>query len=539
MRVMGSETEYGIHAPSAPGANATMMSARVIQAYAQLTRQRAAGGAETRWDYTDEEPLHDARGWTLERNQADPSQLTDQPPVLDAEAVALAYGREELEQDGEDEAGSLLMNMVLGNGARLYVDHAHPEYSSPEVTNPLDAVAWDAAGDLVALSAVRRMAADPQLPPVNLYKNNTDNKSVSYGSHENYLMPRSVPFGDIVRGLTPFFVTRQIMCGAGRVGLGQDSSRPGYQISQRADFFEAEVGLETTIRRPIINTRDEPHATADKYRRLHVIIGDANLSQAANYLKFGTTAMVLSLIEAGLAPRVEVHEPVAALQAVSHDTSLTASLRLLDGRRVTALDLQWMYHEAAAKLAQDTGVGDAVDGDGHTHALLEHWAATLTDLDGDRAAAASSVEWLAKLSLLEGYRQRDGLEWNDARLGLVDLQWADVRPEKGLYYRMLARGRMERVVDDETIARAVTEPPSDTRAYFRGHCVSRFSKDVVGASWDSVIFDVPGHGRLQRVPTREPLRGTEALTGELFSRHQDAGSFLAELLGQTPPPPQA
>lgn len=539
MRVMGAETEYGIHAPSAPGANATMMSARVVQAYAQVTRQRAAGGAETRWDYTDEEPLHDARGWTLERASAHPSQLTDQPPVLDAEAVALAYGREELELDGDDESGSLLMNMVLGNGARLYVDHAHPEYSSAEVTNPRDAVIWDAAGDLVALAAVRRLAADPELPPVNLYKNNTDNKSVSYGSHENYLMPRSVPFGDIVRGLTPFFVTRQIMCGAGRVGLGQDSSTPGYQISQRADFFEAEVGLETTIRRPIINTRDEPHATADKYRRLHVIIGDANLSQSSNYLKFGTTAMVLSLIEAGLAPKVEVHEPVAALQAISHDTSLTAKLRLLDGRRVTALDIQWMYHEAAAKLAQDTGVSDAVDGDGHTHDVLERWAATLTQLDTDRNAAATSVEWLAKLSLLDGYRNRDNLAWGDARLGLVDLQWADIRPEKGLYYRFLARNRMQRVVDDGAIAAAMTEPPSDTRAFFRGRCISSFGKDVVGASWDSVIFDVPGYGRLQRVPTREPLRGTKALTGGLFARHRTAGPFLAELLGQNNAPPAA
>lgn len=539
MRVMGSETEYGIHAPSAPGANATMMSARVVQAYAQVTRLRAAGGAETRWDYTDEEPLHDARGWTLERGQAHPSQLTDQPPVLDAEAVALAYGREELELEGEDEAGSLLMNMVLGNGARLYVDHAHPEYSSPEVTNPSDAVVWDTAGDLVALAAVRRLAGDPELPPINLYKNNTDNKAVSYGSHENYLMPRSVPFSDIVRGLTPFFVTRQIICGSGRVGIGQDSSRPGFQISQRADFFEAEVGLETTIRRPIINTRDEPHATADKYRRLHVIIGDANLSQVSNYLKFGTTAMVLSLIEAGLAPRIEVHDPVAALQSISHDTSLTATIRLADGRRVTALDVQWMYHEAAAKLAQDTGVADVVDGDGHTHAVLERWAGTLTQLDSDRTAAASSVEWLAKLSILEGYRQRDGLDWGDARLGLVDLQWADIRPEKGLYYRLLSRGRMQRIVNDADIAAAVTEPPSDTRAYFRGRCVSSFSKDVVGASWDSVIFDVPGYGRLQRVPTREPLRGTKALTGALFARHREAGPFLAELLGSTPAPPPA
>lgn len=534
MRVMGSETEYGIHAPSAPGANATMMSARVIQAYAQVTRQRAAGGAETRWDYTDEEPLHDARGWTVERAAADPEQLTDRPPVLDAESVALAYGRGELERDGEDESGSLLMNMVLGNGARLYVDHAHPEYSSPEVTNPHDAVVWDVAGDLVALAAVRRLAADPELPPINLYKNNTDNKSVSYGSHENYLMPRSVPFGDIGRGLTPFFITRQIMCGAGRVGLGQDSARAGYQISQRADFFETEVGLETTIRRPIINTRDEPHATADKYRRLHVIIGDANLSETANYLKFGTTAAVLSLIEAGVAPRIEVHDPVAALQSVSHDTSLTGTLRLKDGRRVTALDIQWMYHEAASKLAQETGVGDAVDGDGHTHALLDRWAATLTSLDGDRTAAASSVEWLAKLSLLEGYRQRDGLDWSDARLGLVDLQWADIRPEKGLYHRLLARGRMQRVATEAEIQRAVGEPPSDTRAFFRGRCVSRFGHDLVGASWDSVIFDLPGRGKLQRVPTREPLRGTEALTGALFDRHQDAGAFLAELLGQAP-----
>ncbi|MCW3766284.1 depupylase/deamidase Dop [Paenarthrobacter ureafaciens] len=537
MRVMGSETEYGIHAPSAPGANATMMSARIIQAYATVTRQRAAGGAETRWDYTDEEPLHDARGWTLERSAADPSQLTDQPPVLDAEAVALAYGRQELELDGADESGSLLMNMVLGNGARLYVDHAHPEYSSPEVTNPRDAVTWDAAGDLVALATVRKVAADTNLPPINLYKNNTDNKAVSYGSHENYLMPRSVPFGDIIRGLTPFFISRQVVCGAGRVGLGQDSSTPGYQISQRADFFEAEVGLETTIRRPIINTRDEPHATADKYRRLHVIIGDANLSQLSNFLKFGTTAMVLSLIEAGQAPRIEVHEPVHALQAVSHDTSLTATVRLTDGRRVTASDLQWMYFEAAAKLAQETGVADAISGDGHTHEVLERWESTLTALGTD-PASATSVEWVAKKSLLEGYRSRDGLEWDDARLGLVDLQWSDIRPEKGLYYRMLSRNRMLRIVDDADVTRAVSEPPVDTRAYFRGKCVSTFGKDVVGASWDSVIFDVPGLGKLQRVPTREPLRGTQALTEPLFRKHQEAGPFLAELLGRKPAAPR-
>jgi hypothetical protein len=180
-----------------------------------------------------------------------------------------------------------------------------------------------------------------------------------------------------------------------------------------------------------------------------------------------------------------------------------------------------------------------VDGDGHTHEVLERWATVLTQLDSDRAAAASSVEWLAKLSLLDGYRERDGLEWGDARLGLVDLQWADIRPEKGLYYRFLARNRMQRILEDAAIASAVSEPPRDTRAFFRGKCISSFGKDVVGASWDSVIFDVPGYGRLQRVPTREPLRGTKALTGALFERYREAGPFLAELLGHNSTPPAA
>ncbi|HEY8294267.1 MAG TPA: depupylase/deamidase Dop, partial [Micrococcaceae bacterium] len=402
--------------------------------------------------------------------------------------------------------------------------------SSPEVTNPLDAVRWDAAGDAVALAAVRQIARTPGLPDVNLYKNNTDNKAVSYGSHENYLMPRQVPFGHIVSGLTPFFVTRQLICGAGRVGLGQDGSGQGFQLSQRADFFEAEVGLETTIRRPIINTRDEPHATADKYRRLHVIIGDANLSQVSNFLKFGTTALVLDMIEHGTVPMLEVYEPVEALHDVSHDLSLGGVLRLIDGRRVTALDIQWIYLEAARRHADETGAADPACGDGHTALVLRRWEEVLTQLAADPAGAAGQVEWAAKLGLLQQYRDRDGLPWSDPRMGLIDLQWSDVRPEKGLYYRLLGRGRLERLVTDESIQRAVAQPPEDTRAYFRGQCIQRFGPSIVGASWDSVIFELPGQRRLQRVPTREPLRGTRSLTGGLFERHRDAGEFLAELL---------
>ncbi len=527
VRVMGAETEYGIHSPGTLQYNATWLSTQVVHAYSRETNHRAAAGGETRWDYTDEDPLADARGWSMPREAAHPSQLTDVEPNLTAAQIALEGG------ESGDTTMPLMMNMVLGNGARLYVDHAHPEYSSPEVTNPLDAVRWDAAGDLVALAAVRRIAATAGIPEINLYKNNTDNKAVSYGSHENYLMPRSVPFANIVSGLTPFFVTRQIMCGAGRVGIGQDGSGVGFQISQRADFFEAEVGLETTIRRPIINTRDEPHAVAEKHRRLHVIIGDANLSQVSNYLKFGTTSLVLDMIEHGTAPVLQFADPVASLRAVSHDWEQQQTHLLKDGSRVTALDVQWRYLKAARAHAEANGSSDPETGDGHTAAVLAKWEEVLTALGTDPMSLADQLEWVAKLSLLQQYRNRDGLEWDDARMGLIDLQWSDIRPEKGLYYKLLERGRMQRVVSAGSIAAAVLQPPVDTRAYFRGRCIQDFGPHVVGASWDSVIFEVPQLRRLQRVSTKEPLRGTEELTADLFERNSGLEDFLTQLLADT------
>ncbi|ABY23771.1 putative proteasome component [Renibacterium salmoninarum ATCC 33209] len=542
VRVMGAETEYGIHTPGAPGHNATWLSSQVVHGYSLLAAQHATDGAETRWDYSDEDPLADARGWTVPRGQAHPSQLTDepgrlqQPDILTAARIALSdWGSATGALDTADpvDAPAMVMNMVLGNGARFYVDHAHPEYSSPEVTNPEDALIWDFAGEAVArqvlasLSARRAAgltAADRELPEIQLYKNNTDSKSASYGSHENYLMPRQVPFQQIVSGLTPFFVTRQLICGAGRVGIGQDGSRPGFQLSQRSDFFEAEVGLETTIRRPIINTRDEPHAVADKYRRLHVIIGDANLSQVSHYLKFGTTALVLDLIERGLAPRLEIWEPVEALQSVSHDVGLQKTYRLIDGRRVSALEVQWMYFEAASQAA-------GTDPDRYTRTVLDRWEATLSGLGVGYEAVSGHLEWAAKLALLNQYRDRDGLAWDDPRLALIDLQWADIRLDKGLANRLQARGRLETLVATSRIESAVSQPPEDTRAYFRGECIRRFGANVVGASWDSVIFELPQQRRLQKIPTREPLRGTKALTGELFDANLAVEDFVQALLG--------
>ena len=292
-RIMGTEVEYGISVPGDPTANPVITSTQVVLAYAaaaDIPRSRRA-----RWDYEVESPLRDARGFDLSA----PTLHSDSDSELDDLGAA---------------------NVILTNGARLYVDHAHPEFSTPEVTTPRDAVIWDKAGERVMEEAAMRAATVPGAPRIQLYKNNVDGKGASYGTHENYLMARSTTFPSIVAGLTPFFVTRQVMCGAGRVGIGSSGDESGYQIAQRSDYIEVEVGLETTLKRGIINTRDEPHADADKYRRLHVIIGDANMSEYSTLLKVGTTALVLDMIEKGVRfDELRLAEPVRSVHRISHD----------------------------------------------------------------------------------------------------------------------------------------------------------------------------------------------------------------------------
>jgi Pup amidohydrolase len=499
-RVMGTETEYGISVPGQPGANAMVTSSQVVNAYQAAT---AARTRRARWDFEEENPLRDARGFDLTREAADSSQLTD-------EDLGLA-------------------NVILTNGARLYVDHAHPEYSAPECTNPMSAVIWDKAGERVMAEAAARAATLPGGAAIQLYKNNTDNKGVSYGCHENYLMRRATPFADIVRHLTPFFVSRQVVCGAGRVGIGADGRGEGFQLSQRADFFEVEVGLETTLKRPIINTRDEPHADPEKYRRLHVILGDANMSEISTYLKLGTTALVLAMIEDKfLDGDLAVEAPIPELRAISHDSSCKHLVTLRDGRKMTAVQLQMEYLERARKYVEDR-FGTSADEE--TLDVLARWESVLNRLADDPMTLARELDWVAKLQILEGYRARDGLSWGHPQLQLVDLQYTDIRPDRGLYNRLAARGRMMRLTDDAQIARAVEEPPEDTRAYFRGRCLLQYADSVAAASWDSVIFDIPGRESLQRVPTLEPLRGTKAHVGGLLDRCTNAADLVAALTG--------
>ena len=502
-RVFGLETEYGISAlgqPLGEELHPMQLSNHVVKAYADFTggQDRDAG-----WDYETESPLRDVRGYEIDREAAHPDQLTD------------------------SDLG--MANVILTNGARLYVDHAHPEYSGPEVTTAREAVRFDQAGDRVMAMAAEQ-ATQRLGRPIRLYKNNTDGKGASYGTHENYLLDRRTPFDRIVTQFTPFLVSRQIVTGAGRVGLGQSSETGGFQLSQRADFFEAEVGLETTLNRPIINTRDEPHADASRHRRLHVITGDANLSEISTYLKVGTAALVLAVIESGGLDRsLRLLRPVSAMQTVSHDPGCTVLLELADGRKMTAIDLQQAYLDACL-VWQDGPGGEVAPAQRAENAdLLRRWQQVLDQLRRDPTELADQLDWVAKLALLESYRARDGLGWGAAKLSLIDLQYADVSPKRSLYAALVARGKMRRLLDDSEIELARTGPPNDTRAYFRGRVMEKFAPAVVAASWDSVIFEVPGRPALQRVPLLDPLRGTRAQVGALLDGCDDVTELFAAL----------
>ena len=443
MPLLGTETEYGILAPGRPDLHPTLLSAAVVDAH--------AGPA------------------TLAR--PDPG---DSMPIEDAH------------------------NRFLGNGARLYVDHAHPEYSTPEVTSPRAALLADLAGDMLVARAAG--AASERLgTPVRVFKNNTDGKGASYGYHENYLLSRSTPWERIVEGFLAFVVTRVVFTGAARVGLGQASDVPGFQLSQRADFFEAITGLETTIRRPLVNTRDEPHADARRWRRLHVIAGDANRSETSTLLKLGTASAVLEAIDGGVLRPPMLADPLGAIRTISRDLGCSRSLKLTDGRRLTAVEVQREYH-AQVEVA---GCGDPE--------VLAMWARTLDRLAADPLQCVE-LDWVAKLTLMQSFSRRDGLGWDHPRLAQLDLAWADLDDRKSPYAALVRAGRMPRLTTDTDIERAAAEPPPDTRAHLRGRLVAERTSDVVGVDWSWVLLQTRGARR--RLRLEDPLGCTAAAVAE-------------------------
>ena len=478
-KIVGIETEYGVALRGAPEPNPVVASSLLINGYVE---QRRIG-----WDFEDESPGRDARGFARDGSQ---------PPEVETH----------------------LVNAVLTNGARYYVDHAHPEYSTPECSDPLQATLFDKAGERIlarSMEAARRLL--PQGQEIVVYKNNSDGKGNSYGCHENYLVDRNVPFAMLVRNLIPWFVTRQVFTGSGKVGSENGGDPADYQITQRADFFEEEVGLETTLKRPIVNTRDEPHADPQKYRRLHVIVGDANMCEVATFLKVGTTAIVLAMIEDGFIDKdLSISSPVASIRAVSHDPSLRATVDVAALGRCTAIELQWEFLRLARKYADETGLLAACGTDEIGAMVLDRWEHVLTALETDPMSLDGQLDWVTKLGLVRAYKERDGLKWTDPKLELLSVQYHDVRPGRSLYEKLVRAGKVERLLDEDAVITAMADPPDSTRAYFRGTCLARWADSVVAANWDSLVLDV-GVDPLRRIPMMEPTRGSKEHVAKLFA----------------------
>lgn len=377
---------------------------------------------------------------------------------------------------------------MLGNGARFYVDHGHPEYCTPETTSATDLLVHELAGDRIVAEAAAAVSAELG-SPVRVFKNNTDGKGQSYGYHENYLLRRSTPWEAIEAALPALLVTRVVLAGAGRVGLGPSSERAGFQLSQRADFFERVTGLDTTQNRGIVNTRDEPHALPREWRRLHVIAGDATRSPFATWLKVGVLGLCLAALEAGVLPTIRLDDPVAAFRAISR------------GDLPPALDAQQRFRDACATFAERESFPEASD-------LLTAWTRALDDLRADPTRTADRLDWAAKLALLEGYRDRDQLEWDHPKLAQVDLAWAELG-QRSVVAHLQAAGRLAPGPDAATVERARTTAPADTRAHTRGTWVRDHVDHVVAAGWDSLLVRDSARA-LHTLRMPDPFRHTAA-----------------------------
>ena len=363
-------------------------------------------------------------------------------------------------------------NVFLRNGARLYLDvGSHPEYATPECDSVVDLVAHDKAGERILegllIDADRRLREEGIAGDVYLFKNNTDSAGNSYGCHENYLVPRHAELGRLTDNLTPFLVTRQLICGAGKVL--QTPRGAVYCVSQRAEHIWEGVSSATTRSRPIINTRDEPHADAERWRRLHVIVGDSNMSETTMLLKVGTTDLILRMIEAGTALRdMTLDNSIRAIREVSHDMTGRSRIRLANGREVSALDIQYEYLNRAKDFTDANGL------DAAAKRVLEMWERALGAIEtGNLDKIAREIDWVTKYQLIERYQAKHALPLSAPRIAQLDLAYHDIRRGRGLYYLLHRDGAVDRVTRDLDIFEAKSVPPQTTRAKLRGEFIRR------------------------------------------------------------------
>jgi proteasome accessory factor PafA2 len=491
-RVFGLETEYGITVNGAENVD-------VVAESIELVRHYTEHGALMKWDYELEDPHLDARGFRAKQ--------------LLQDADESAYY--EIDKNRPLSFEEIKSDLVLSNGARFYNDHAHPEYSTPECSALHQIVAQDKAGERILAECARRRNQKLETgQEVRLYKNNTDFVGHSYGCHDNYLMRRDIPWDRIVAGILPFLITRQIFAGAGKMGIeaeGAASQLGVFQISQRADFFSVLVSIDTMNRRPLVNTRDEPHADANRYRRFHVILGDSNMSEWATAIKIGTTSLVLDLIERGKAPQLEIAQPIDANKSISRDQTYDWIIELKDGRKISAIEVQRIYLTAAANIDPPLPGYGAAGNNEDRQWILGEWENVLNDLERDVMVTRDRVDWAAKKFLLDALQKEEKLSWSDPWLQSIDLEYHNVDLERGLYYELVRQGSMRRIVSEDEIKMSIFTPPETTRAFFRGRSVARFNNEITSIQWDEIVFANGSQSRRVGLPEASLDARLEAL----------------------------
>jgi len=455
----GTETEIGIARDKDDNLD-------VVAESMALVRSATKSGVLMRWDYNCEDPHADMRGFHVEELRQD----SDEAHYF-AQDSERALTFVEIKSD-----------LVLGNGARYYNDHAHPEYCTPECSTFDELIAHDRAGERILMRCAQKLSEERGCT-VRLYKNNTDFRGHSYGCHENYLLPRSLPWEKLARGIQAFLVTRQIIAGAGKFAIEEEDKflAPGFQIAQRSDFFSELQSVDTMQRRPIVNTRDEPHANPNLFRRFHVILGDANMSPFSTRLKIGATAMVLeALARNPKRPYPVLADPLRALVSISRDPKFHWEVTLHEGQCSNALALQRDYWQAVNDLCDLRDPAKA--------ALVADWGQVLTDLETDLMRCRNRLDWVAKLALIREFQASQRLGNTDPWLQSLDLEYHRLDREAGLYYALEQSGAMRSVPDEALVRRAIAEPPHSTRAYIRGRCIQKFASFVISAQWDHITL---------------------------------------------------
>jgi proteasome accessory factor A len=407
-------------------------------------------------------------------------------------------------------------NVFLRNGARLYLDvGSHPEYATPECDNVVDLVAHDKAGERILegllVDADRRLRDEGIAGDIYLFKNNTDSAGNSYGCHENYLVPRLGDLGRLTDIMTPFLVTRQMICGAGKVL--QTPRGAVYCVSQRAEHIWESVSSATTRSRPIINTRDEPHADAERFRRLHVIVGDSNMSETTMLLKVGSTDLMLRMIEAGAVPPrdITLENPIRAIREVSHDITGRSRVRLANGREMSALEIQYEYLNRVKDFTDSSGL-DAIG-----ERVLEMWGRTLSAIEtGNLDLISREIDWVTKYQLIERYRARHDLPLSAPRIAQLDLAYHDVRRGRGLYYLLQRDGALDRVARDLDIFAAKSIPPQTTRAKLRGEFIRQAQEKRRDFTVDWVHLKLNDQAQ-RTVLCKDPFRSVDERVDRLIA----------------------